>query len=99
MSDIKELKDEELEKVSGGAKFALYEVSVGDVFLDDGGYTAYIVKSNVTANGNDPIVPLVMADLLSNNTWRKNTDFSLYMSYLNNCTFSQALSGTLNHLL
>ena len=27
-----ELKDEELEKVSGGAKYALYKVSVGDVF-------------------------------------------------------------------
>ena len=98
MSDIKELKDEELEKVSGGATYVLTGVNVGDVFLDDGGYTAYIVKSNVTANGNDPIVPLVMADLVSN-TWRKNTDFSMYMSSLNNCTFSQALSGTLNHLL
>ena len=33
MTDTKQLKDEELEKVSGGAKYYLYEVSVGDVFL------------------------------------------------------------------
>ena len=93
-----ELNDEELKQVSGGARFYLYEVSVGDVFLDADGLNAYIVKNNVTDNGNDPCVPTVKVDLVSN-TWRNARDFEASMSFLNNRTYSQALSGTLNHLL
>ena len=97
MTDTKQLKDEELEKVSGGAKYYLYEVSVGDVFLVTD-RAAVIVKSNVTANGNNPIVPIVMASIVGN-TWQKIGETNSTMNDLNQYTYSQALSGTLNHLL
>ena len=97
MSDIKELKDEDLEKVSDGATYVLSGVNVGDVFLINDG-AALIVKSNVTDNGNNPNVPVVMASFVGN-TWIIVSETSSSMGDLNKLTYSQALTGTLNHLL
>ena len=97
MSDFKELKDEDLEKVSGGATYVLTGVNVGDVFLLLNAAT-FVVKSDVVDDGSDPRVPVIEVEC-SNGVWTKVKDNYLNFFDLNRCTYSLELTGTLNHLL
>ncbi|MCQ2911627.1 MAG: hypothetical protein MJ244_05490 [Clostridia bacterium] len=92
-----ELKDEELSKVSGGAKYVLSEVNVGDVFLLDKCGT-FVVKSDVADDGSDPRIPVIEVSC-SGGVWTKLKDNYLNFYDLNRCTYSLELTGTLNHLL
>ena len=96
MSDIKELKDEDLEKVSGGATYVLTGVNVGDVFLLFN--STFVVKSDVEDDGSDPRIPIIEAKC-SNGVWTKVKDNYLNFFDLNRCTYSPELTGKLNHLL
>ena len=97
MNDVKELKDEELSKVSGGAKYVLSEVNVGDVFLL-GRCGTFVVKSDVADDGSDPRIPVIEVSC-SGGVWTKLNDNYLNFYDLNRCTYSLELTGTLNHLL
>ena len=97
MSDFKELKDEDLEKVSGGATYVLSGVNVGDVFLLLNSAT-FVVKSDVTDDGSNQKVPIIEVTC-SNGVWTKVKDNYLDFFDLNRCTYSPELTGTLNHLL
>ena len=97
MSDFKELKDEDLEKVSGGATYVLTGVNVGDVFLLRNSAT-FVVKSDVEDDGSDPRIPVIEVEC-SNGVWTKLNDNYLNFYDLNRCTYSLELTGTLNHLL
>ena len=101
MSDFKELKDEDLEKVSGGIRYEISGVDVGDVFiLNSNPSMAIIAKSNVDNNGNDTEIPVVSVRKEFNGSWSANGNFTYNFTYLKqHCTHSPELTGTLNHLL
>ena len=101
MSDVKELKDEELEKVSGGIRYEISGVDVGDVFiLNSNPSMAIIVKNNVDRNSDDTKVPVVSVKKECNGSWSVKGNFTYDFAYLEqHCTHSPGLTGTLNNLL
>ena len=101
MNDVKELKDDELEKVSGGIRYEISGVDVGDVFiLNSNPSMAIIAKSNVDNNGYDTEIPVVSVKKEYDGSWSLKGNFTYNFAYLKqHCTHSPELSGTLNYLL
>ena len=92
-----ELKDEELKQVTGGVKFVITEVDVGDVFKLSS--MTIVIKNHVVDDGLNPKVSVIIVEL-KNNSWVKKRDETLYFSEIKNYwTYSFELSQKLNHLL
>ena len=101
MSDIKELNDDDLEKVSGGIRYGgVIGVDAGDVFIDKiNNNMGYVVTVATNNEGDDTPVPCKLI-YKTNGQWQTyesgstTKKFSILMS---DYQYSAELTGTINY--
>ena len=100
MNDIKELNDEELEKVSGGVEYGITRVDAGDVFIskqfDDDGY---IVTNTTIIDSNTKDILCKRVSLKKGIWVTEQTVLKVAKSLLmSDYEYSAELTGTINYL-
>ena len=107
MEDIKELKDNQLEKSSGGTALSDYigkTVYRGDVFTDVANRFGYIVSTTVDITSyNTPVTYYIIARDFNLDEWfiygSSSTTGAVGLFNDNSMRFSQSLTNKLGYLL